>query len=95
MTRPPQMKQRRYPLRISEDRLIEQQIEDALEATPEERMQAAVTLLDTAYRLWISQGLARDKRLCRFPGCAQQRRRGLCRDRGDGRSILPALPNHS
>ncbi len=47
--------QRRYRLGVSEDFLIEQEVEDALNATSEERMAAAVTLLDTIYRLWISR----------------------------------------
>jgi hypothetical protein len=56
---------------------------DALAATAEERMAAAVALLDTANELRRSRGLADDAGPCRFPGCAQERRRGLCRDPGE------------
>ena len=76
--------QRGFGLDASEEDLIATEVADALAATAEERMAAAITLLDTAYELWRSRGLADDAGLCRFPGCAQQRRRGLCRDRGDG-----------
>ena len=76
--------QRRFGLDVSEEELVAQEVADALAATAEERMAAAVMLLDTAYELWRSKGLADDTGLCRFPGCTQQRRRGLCRDRRDG-----------
>ena len=76
--------QRRFGLDASEEDLIANEVADALAATAGERMAAAVALLDTAYELWRSRGLADDAGLCRFPGCAQQRRRGLRRDRRDG-----------
>jgi hypothetical protein len=44
-------------------------------------MRALVTLLDTCFELWRSRGLTHDAGLCRFPGCAQQRRRLIRRDR--------------
>ena len=68
------MKQERYPIDTGEDELAERDVDDAWNASPEERMQALLTLLDAAYQLWLSQGLTSDQGLCRFPGCAQERR---------------------
>ena len=62
--------QRRLGLDASEEDLIANEVADALAATAEERMAAAVALLDTAYELWRSRGLGDDAGLCRFPGCA-------------------------
>jgi hypothetical protein len=72
--------QRRFKLGLSEDELIDQEVEDALNATPEERMAAAVTLLDTVYQLWVSRGLADEGGLCRVSGRIQQERRVLQRE---------------
>jgi len=69
--------QRKVPLGAPEELLILQEVEDALAASPTERMEAALTLLDSAYSLWLAQGLADDQGLCRFPGCTQQRKRPL------------------
>lgn len=70
--------QRRYRLDTDEETLAAMDVEDALNATPEERMAAAVTLLDTAYALWVERGLADEQGLCRIPGRTQQERRPLC-----------------
>jgi hypothetical protein len=67
--------QRRYRLDLSEDEILEQEVEDALRATPEERMAAAVALLETVYQLWASRGLADGQGLRRSPGWIQQERR--------------------
>src|SRR5258706_3609152 len=74
----------RRPLSTSRDAIMREEVADALAATPEERIEAMVALLDIAYELWAVRGLDRDEGLCRFPGITQQRRRGLRRDRGDG-----------
>ncbi|PYQ29521.1 MAG: hypothetical protein DMF56_11180 [Acidobacteria bacterium] len=74
------------PLVRSEEEIVRQDVEDALAATQEERIEAMVALLDTAYALWAVRGFGRDEGLCRFPHPTQQRRRGLCsdwRDSGD------------
>jgi len=70
-------RQRRFGFDVTEEELIRQEVEDALRATPEERMAAAVALLDTVYQLWTTQGLADDQGLCRVPGRTQQERRPL------------------
>lgn len=85
---------RRYKIDVSEEELIEQEGEDALRATPEERMAAAVALLDTTYQLWISRGFADEQGLCRVPGRTQQSRRVLRRDLGDGGPVAHPLPDH-
>lgn len=69
--------QRRFQLDLSEEALIDQDVEDALRATPQERMAAATVLLDTVYQLWSSQGFADGQGLCRVPGRIQQERRVL------------------
>jgi hypothetical protein len=61
----------------SEEELIDHEVEDALNSTPEERMAAAVALLDSACQIWISRGLADEQGLCRVPGRTQQERRVL------------------
>lgn len=85
--------QRRYRLGITDDELAEQEVEDAWNATAEERMAAAVTLLDTAFQLWVERGLDGDQGLCRVPRCTQQRRRLVRRDRGDGGARARPLPD--
>jgi hypothetical protein len=70
---------RRRSLTASPEEIAREEVEDALAATPEERMEALIALLDSAYELWATRGLHRDDGLCRFPGLTQQRRRGLCR----------------
>ena len=50
--------QRKVPMGASEELLILQEVEDALAASSTERMQAALTLLDSAYGLWLAQGFA-------------------------------------
>ena len=67
---------------------MRQEVEDALRASASERMAAAVALLDAVYELWRTRGMANDTGLCRFPRCAQQRRRGLCSDRRDGGTLV-------
>src|SRR5687768_3378887 len=74
---------RRFPLNGSRESIVAEEVADALAATPTERIEAMIALLQSAYELWAVRGLDRDEGLCRFPGIAQQRRRGLCRDRGD------------
>jgi hypothetical protein len=81
---------RRIPLNGSRDAALEQEVADALAATPAERIEAIIALLDSAYALWAVRGLDRDEGLCRFPGITQQRRRGLCRDRG--MAVLAHIP---
>jgi hypothetical protein len=75
-------KSSRRPLNGSRDAVIAEEVADALAATPAERIEAMIALLDSAYALWAARGLDRDQGLCRFPGLTQQRRRGLCSDRG-------------
>src|SRR5205085_2952950 len=75
---------RRIPLPQSREEAIRGEVEDALNATPQQRIEAMVALLDSAYEMWIVRGFAGDEGLCRFPGIIQQRRRGLRRDRRDG-----------
>jgi hypothetical protein len=72
--------QRKIPLAGSREAAIRLEVEDALRASPEERMRAAVALLDATYELWQRQGLGDPRGLCRFVGCVQERRRGLCRE---------------
>lgn len=72
---------RRLPLNRSSEAIADEEVADALAATPAERIEAMIALLDSAYELWVVRGLGRDEGLCRFPGITQQRRRGLCRDR--------------
>jgi hypothetical protein len=74
---------RRRLLTTSREEIAREEVEDALAATPAERMQALIALLDSAYELWATRGLDRDEGFCRFPGITQQRRRGLCSDRGN------------
>ena len=69
--------QRRFRLDLSEEDLLDQEVEDALRATPQERMRAATILLDTVYQLWLSRGLADDQGLCRISERTQQERRVL------------------
>ncbi|HUR79577.1 MAG TPA: hypothetical protein VM733_02350, partial [Thermoanaerobaculia bacterium] len=68
----------RFSLTSSRDEIIRQEVADALAATPAERMDALIALLDSAYELWAVRGLDRDEGLCRFPRVTQQRRRGVC-----------------
>jgi hypothetical protein len=68
--------QRKIPLAGSSAAAIEQEVEDALRASPEQRMRAVVTLLDTSYDLLRRQGMADGETFCRFPGCIQERRPG-------------------
>jgi hypothetical protein len=75
----PIMKQNRFSFSTSEDELAQQEVQDALAATPEERMAALSTLLDTAYRLWASKLGCEGKSLCRFPRYTQERRYGYRR----------------
>jgi len=51
-------------------------------------------LADAVYGLWLSRGMTDDPGLCRFPGLAQQRRRGLRRHRRHGGGVLRAVPDH-
>jgi hypothetical protein len=74
---------RRRTLEAPREDIMREEVEDALAATQEERIAAMIELLDGAYALWATRGFGRDEGLCRFPGITQQRRRGLCRDRGD------------
>lgn len=74
---------RRFSLTTSRDDIIREEVADALAATQEERMEALIALLDSAYELWAVRGLDRDEGLCRSTRITQERRRGLCRDRGD------------
>lgn len=76
----------RVSLNGSRETNFQEEVADALAATPEERIEAMIALLDGLYELWAVRGLDRDQGLCRFPGITQPRRRGLCRDRGDGGS---------
>jgi hypothetical protein len=76
------------PLNGSLEAIIAEEVADALAATPAERIEAMIALLDSAYELWAVRGLNGDEGLCRFPGITQQRRRGLCR--GDlPHAVLP------
>jgi hypothetical protein len=68
---------RRRSLTASRDEVMREEVEDALRATPAERIEAMIALLDGAYRLWETRGLTGDEGLCRFPRITQQRRRGL------------------
>jgi hypothetical protein len=86
-------RQVRRPLERSEEAVIEEEVADALAATPAERMEAAVALLDAAFSLMESDEENRDPGLCRFPGMSQERRHGLCRGRGDGGPVVRALPD--
>jgi hypothetical protein len=70
----------RRPIDGSREAIVREEIADALAATPAERMEALIALLDSAYELWRTRGLDRDEGLCRFPRVTQQRRRGLCSD---------------
>lgn len=69
------IRQQRLSIDASEEEILEQEVRDARAASPEERMAAAITLLDSVYELWKSRGMTDDPGLCRFPGCAQERRR--------------------
>jgi hypothetical protein len=81
------MSSQRLPLTRSREEIVRQDVEDALAATPAERIEAMIALLDSAYELWATRGLDRDEGLCRFPRITQQRRRGLCRqDLWNGRT---------
>lgn len=71
------------------------EVADAAAASAEERMAAMIALLDSVYALWASRGLDLDEGFCRFPGITQQRRRGLCRDRGDRGALAHPLSDHS
>ncbi|HVR39286.1 MAG TPA: hypothetical protein VMU84_09335, partial [Thermoanaerobaculia bacterium] len=62
---------RRIPLDGSREAAIAEEVADALAATPAERIEAMVALLDSAYELWAVRGLDRDEGLCRFPGITQ------------------------
>jgi hypothetical protein len=73
----------RRPIDGSREAIIREEVADALAATPAERMEVLIALLDSAYELWRTRGLDRDEGLCRFPRVTQQRRRGLCSDRRD------------
>ncbi|MGA8808693.1 MAG: hypothetical protein WB973_12525 [Thermoanaerobaculia bacterium] len=64
----------------SREAIIREEVSDALAATPAERMQALIALLDGVYELWRTRGLDRDEGLCRFPRVTQQRGRGLARE---------------
>lgn len=70
----------RRPLDGPREAIIREEVADALAATPAERMEALIALLDGAYELWRARGLDRDEGLCRFPRVTRQRRRGLCSD---------------
>src|SRR5947209_4922921 len=74
----------RFRLTGSRDEIIQQEVDDAVAATPAERIEALVALLDAAYALWATRGVDGDQGLCRFPRITQQRRRGLCSDRRNG-----------
>src|SRR3989304_3201562 len=89
------MRQQRFAIGEAEESLIEREVEDALHATAEDRMAAGLALEDAVYGLWLDRGLSHDAGLCRFPGCAQQRRRGLRRDRRHGRDVSPPIPDHA
>lgn len=93
--RNPRARSRRRPLDGSREAVMEEEVADALAATPAERIEAMIALLDSAYELWVVRGLDRDEGLCRFPGITQQRRRGLCRDRGNGGSGSHPVSDHS
>lgn len=71
------IKQRKLSLDDSDEAAMREEVEDALRASPEERMRAAVTLLDTVYGLLRRQGMADGEALCRFPVRIQERRPGL------------------
>jgi hypothetical protein len=60
---------------------MREEVADALNATPAERIEAMIALLESIYQLWAVRGFDRDEGLCRFPQITQQRRRGLCSDR--------------
>lgn len=85
---------RRSPLNRAPEAIVAEEVSDALAATPAERVEAMIALLDSAYGLWAARGLDRDEGLCRFPGITQQRRRGLCRDRGDRGAGPHPVPDH-
>jgi hypothetical protein len=86
---------RRRPLNGSAEAIMAEEVADALAATPAERIEAMIALLDSAYELWAVRGLNRDEGLCRFPRMTQQRRRGLCRDWGDHGIGAHPLSHHS
>jgi hypothetical protein len=48
----------------SRESIIDEEVADALAATPAERIEAMIALLDSAYELWIVRGLDRDEGLC-------------------------------
>lgn len=79
---------RRRSLIASSDDIIREEVADALAATPAERMEALVALLDSAYELWAVRGLDRDEGLCRSSRMTQTRRFGLC-----SRGAAPPSPN--
>jgi hypothetical protein len=79
----------------SREDIIGEEVADALAATPAERMEVLIALLDSVYDLWKTRGLDRDEGLCRFPRVTQQRRRGLCSDRGDRSSGSRPVSNNS
>ena len=74
---------RRRRLDAPPEDILREEVADALGATQEERIEAMVGMLDSAFQLWAVRGFSRDQGLCRFPGITQERRRGLCRDRMD------------
>ena len=78
--------QRRYRLDLSEDEILEAEVEDALRATPEERMTAAVALLETVYQLWASRGLAEGQ------GPIHQERRVLTNPKYDLVELVARIP---
>lgn len=70
-------RQRRVLLTADREAAIRLDVEDALRASPKERMRAAVELLDTVYDLWRRRGLGDERGLCRFPNRVQERKPGL------------------
>jgi hypothetical protein len=90
---------RRLPLNASREQIMLAEVDDALAATPAERMEAMIALLDATYELWAVRGFDRDEGLCRSPRITQQRRRGLCSDRRDDvhgdAPLSPARPRCS
>lgn len=69
------MQQNRFSMSDREEAQIRQEVLDAQNATEEERMEAALALLELTYDLWARE-LGTTESLCRFPSLTQERRPG-------------------
>lgn len=65
---------RRIPLHDSHETSIEEEVADALAATPEERIEAMVAVLDSAFALWAVRGVDRSRFTAAFPASTDVRR---------------------